>query len=52
MLVEMTDHVLGGFSAESRAEAKIELELRGVEVRSASPSRRSGPTRCSSTTEQ
>jgi NADH dehydrogenase len=33
VLVEMTDHVLGGFSAESRAEAKIELELRGVDVR-------------------
>jgi NADH:ubiquinone reductase (H+-translocating) len=33
VLVEMTDHVLGGFSAESQAEAKIELELRGVDVR-------------------
>lgn len=33
VLVEMADHVLGGFSAASQAEAKIELELRGVDVR-------------------
>jgi NADH dehydrogenase len=33
VLVEMADHLLGGFSPESQAEAKIELELRGVDVR-------------------
>jgi NADH:ubiquinone reductase (H+-translocating) len=43
VLVEMTDHVLGGFSAESQAEAKIELELRGVEVRLGVPIASVGP---------
>jgi NADH dehydrogenase len=33
VLVEMTEHVLGTFSARSRAEAKVELAQRGVEVR-------------------
>jgi NADH:ubiquinone reductase (H+-translocating) len=33
VLVEMTDHLLGGFSPQSQVEAKIELELRGVDVR-------------------
>ncbi len=33
VLVEMTEHVLGGFSSESQIEAVVELELRGVEVR-------------------
>ena len=33
VLVEMTDHLLDGFSPESQAEAKRELELRGVDVR-------------------
>ena len=29
----MTDHLLGGFSPASQAEAKVELAQRGVEVR-------------------
>jgi NADH:ubiquinone reductase (H+-translocating) len=33
VLVEMTEHLLGSFSARSRAEAKVELAQRGVEVR-------------------
>jgi NADH dehydrogenase len=33
VLVEMTAHLLGGFTPRSQAEAKVELELRGVEVR-------------------
>ena len=33
VLVEMTDHLLDGFSPQSQVEAKIELELRGVDVR-------------------
>ena len=33
VLVEMTDHLLEGYSPASRAEAKLELEQRGVEVR-------------------
>ena len=33
VLVEMTDHLLGGFSSPSQLEAVVELELRGVEVR-------------------
>ena len=33
VLVEMTEHVLGGFSSASQIEAVVELELRGVEVR-------------------
>ena len=33
ILVEMTEHVLGSFSPRSRAEAKVELAQRGVEVR-------------------
>ena len=33
ILVEMADHLLGGFSPESQAEAKLELKLRGVDVR-------------------
>ncbi len=33
ILVEMTGHLLGGFSPPSQTEAKIELELRGVDVR-------------------
>jgi NADH dehydrogenase len=33
VLVEMTDHLLPAFSPASRAEAKVELEQRGVEVR-------------------
>jgi NADH dehydrogenase len=33
VLVEMADSLLGGFSPESQAEAQLELELRGVEVR-------------------
>jgi NADH:ubiquinone reductase (H+-translocating) len=33
VLVEMTEHVLGSFSPRSRAEAKVELAQRGVEVR-------------------
>ena len=33
VLVEMTDHLLGGFSPASQAEARLELARRGVEVR-------------------
>jgi NADH dehydrogenase len=33
ILVEMTDHLLGPFSPQSQVEAKLELELRGVDVR-------------------
>jgi NADH:ubiquinone reductase (H+-translocating) len=33
ILVEMTDHLLGGFSAKSQLEAVTELERRGVDVR-------------------
>ena len=33
VLVEMTEHLLGSFSPRSRAEAKVELAQRGVEVR-------------------
>ncbi|MGZ4712729.1 MAG: NAD(P)/FAD-dependent oxidoreductase [Acidimicrobiia bacterium] len=33
VLVEMSDHLLGGFSPTSQDEAKRELEQRGVEVR-------------------
>ena len=33
VLVEMADHLLGGFSRQSQAEAKRELEQRGVHVR-------------------
>jgi NADH dehydrogenase len=33
VLVEMTEHLLGTFSPRSRAEAKVELAERGVEVR-------------------
>jgi NADH dehydrogenase len=33
VLVEMTDHLLGGFSPPSQTEAVVELERRGVEVR-------------------
>ena len=33
VLVEMADHLLGGFSPKSHAEAKRELEERGVDVR-------------------
>jgi NADH dehydrogenase len=33
ILVEMTDHLLGGFSPSSQVEAISELERRGVEVR-------------------
>ncbi|MGZ4675801.1 MAG: NAD(P)/FAD-dependent oxidoreductase [Acidimicrobiia bacterium] len=33
VLVEMSDHLLGGFSSTSQDEAKRELEQRGVEVR-------------------
>ena len=43
VLVEMTDHVLGGFSPRSQAEAKIELERRGVEVRLGVPIASVGP---------
>ena len=43
ILVEMTDRLLGGFSAESQAEAKLELELRGVDVRLGVPIASVGP---------
>ena len=43
ILVEMTDRLLGGFSAESQAEAKLELELRGVDVRLRVPIASVGP---------
>ena len=43
VLVEMTDHLLGGFSAESQSEAKIELERRGVDVRLGVPIASVGP---------
>ncbi len=33
VLIEMSDHVLTGFAPESQVEAKVQLELRGVEVR-------------------
>ncbi len=33
VLVEMTDHLISGFSPKSQVEALVELELRGVEVR-------------------
>lgn len=33
VLVEMSDHLLGPFSSASRHEARVQLELRGVEVR-------------------
>ncbi len=33
VLIEMTDHLLGGFSPASQAEARLELARRGVEVR-------------------
>jgi NADH dehydrogenase len=33
VLVEMADHLLGGFSPPSQAEARLELEQRGVDVR-------------------
>jgi NADH dehydrogenase len=33
VLVEMTDHLISGFSPKSQVEAVVELELRGVEVR-------------------
>jgi NADH dehydrogenase len=42
-LVEMTDRLLGGFSPESQAEAKLELELRGVDVRLGVPIASVGP---------
>jgi len=43
ILVEMVDHLLGGFSPESQAEAKLELELRGVDVRLGVPIASVGP---------
>ncbi len=43
VLVEMTDRLLGGFSAASQAEAKLELELRGVDVRLGVPIASVGP---------
>ncbi len=33
VLVEMTDHLINGFSPKSQVEALVELELRGVDVR-------------------
>lgn len=43
VLVEMTAHLLGGFSPRSQAEAKVELELRGVDVRLGVPIASVGP---------
>ena len=42
-LVEMTDRLLGAFSPESQAEAKLELELRGVDIRLGVPIASVGP---------
>jgi NADH:ubiquinone reductase (H+-translocating) len=43
VLVEMTDRLLGSFSPRSRAEAAIELGLRGVDVRFGVPIASVGP---------
>jgi NADH:ubiquinone reductase (H+-translocating) len=43
VLVEMTNHLLSGFSPRSQAEAKVELELRGVDVRLGVPIASVGP---------
>jgi NADH:ubiquinone reductase (H+-translocating) len=43
VLVEMTDRLLGYFSPQSRAEAEIELGLRGVDVRFGVPIASVGP---------
>jgi len=42
-LVERTDRLLGDFSPSSQAEAKLELELRGVDVRLGVPIASVGP---------
>jgi NADH dehydrogenase len=43
VLVETTAHLLSGFSPRSQAEAKVELELRGVDVRLGVPIASVGP---------